>query len=171
MKIKQILGIVLLLGVAPVMSRAALFDAFLKIEGIEGESTDSAHRGEIEILSYSLGLSKAEEGGGVVSGKVQISDLQITKQFDKSTPKLMLACATGQHINQVLLTLRKGNARGGSEFLQITLENVQITSYQLGAHAGNAVPVDQFSLNFEKIKVQSPTGGAAEIDVGQAAAN
>ena len=33
------------------------FDAFLKIEGIEGESTDKAHPGEIEISSFSWGVS------------------------------------------------------------------------------------------------------------------
>ncbi len=33
----------------------ALFDAFLKIEGIDGESADSKHKGEIELLSFSWG--------------------------------------------------------------------------------------------------------------------
>ena len=28
------------------------FDSFLKIDGIQGESTDSKHQGWIEVLSY-----------------------------------------------------------------------------------------------------------------------
>ena len=39
------------------------FDAFLKIDGIEGESTDKTHPGEIEIQSFSWGVSNTASGG------------------------------------------------------------------------------------------------------------
>ena len=37
-------------------------------------------------------------------------------------------------------------------FLQVTLKDVLVTSYQSGGHTGRSVPTDQFSLNFERIR-------------------
>ena len=36
-------------------ARAAQADYFLKIPGVDGESTDAGHKNEIEILSWSWG--------------------------------------------------------------------------------------------------------------------
>ena len=46
------------------------FDAFLKIEtpNITGESTDSKHKGEIEIYSFSLGASNPTTIGSATGG-------------------------------------------------------------------------------------------------------
>ena len=34
------------------------FDAFLKLDGVKGESFDNTHKGEIDILSFSWGVSQ-----------------------------------------------------------------------------------------------------------------
>jgi type VI secretion system secreted protein Hcp len=144
----------------------ALFDAFLKIDGIDGESQDSKHKGEIEILSFAGGLhnqSQAAGSGGHGKGKVSFQDIQIVKHMDKSSPKLMLACASGQHIKKMTLTCRKA---GGDQqqFLSYILSDVLVSSYQTGVHGegDNLIPTDQFSLNFSKIeyevKEQKPDG-------------
>ena len=42
-------------------------DYFLKIDGIEGESADHKHKGEIDIMSYSMGATQTgtfSMGGG-----------------------------------------------------------------------------------------------------------
>src|SRR4051794_17608184 len=92
------------------ISAMALFDAFLKIEGIDGESADSKHKGEIQLESFSWSESQtgsSTEGGGLGGGKVSMQDIHFTKKVDKSTPKLMLACASGEHIKKATLTCRK----------------------------------------------------------------
>ncbi len=49
-----------------------MFDAFLKVDGIPGESQDSKHTSWIEILSYSWGVAQRATGssssGGARSG-------------------------------------------------------------------------------------------------------
>src|SRR5689334_13062976 len=91
-------------------STMALFDAFLKIEGIDGESQDSKHKGEIQLESFSwsehqTGTHAAGGGGG--AGKVAMQDFHITKKIDKASPKLMLACADGEHLKKATLVCRK----------------------------------------------------------------
>ena len=76
-------------------------DYFLKIDGIEGESEDDKHKGEIEILSFSFGASNAGSmsyGGGGGTGKVAMQDFNFTKRHDKASPKLFLHCCNGKNL-------------------------------------------------------------------------
>jgi type VI secretion system secreted protein Hcp len=127
------------------------FDAFLKIDGIDGESQDKDHKGEIEIESFSWGVTNtgsAGGGGGGGSGKAVAQDFHFTTSISKASPNLMLACATGRHLQRATLTCRKA----GFEFMKIKLDDVLVSSYQTGGDAQQEDrPVDQFSLNFVKI--------------------
>jgi len=126
------------------------FDAFLKIEGIDGESTDKTHPDEIEIDSFSWGVTNASvgAGGGGGSGKASLEDFHFSAPLSKASPNLMLACATGKHIPSATLTCRKGNF----EFQKVRLSDVLVSSYSHGGVAQTEDrPEDQFSLNFVKI--------------------
>ena len=131
-------------------------DHFLKIDGIEGESTDDKHAKELEIQSWSWGatnLGTMGSGGGGGAGKADFSDITISKTVDKSTPKLLKACATGLHIKSMILVSRKA---GGDkqEYLKVTLEDVLISSYQSSAGGGNPVPDESIGLNYGKISYE-----------------
>ena len=132
----------------------AAVDYFLKIDGIEGESTDSKHKGEIDIQSFSFGVSQLGShagGGGGGSGKASFQDLHFTTNVSKASPKLMLACATGEHIKKAVLTVRKAGT-DQQEYMKVTLEELLVSSYQDGGHEGSVFPSDQFALNFAKIE-------------------
>ena len=132
-------------------------DIFLKLDGIDGESQDEKHKGEIEISSYSFGAStpsSASGGDGGGSGKVRFEDFQFTQVTNKASPLLLQNCASGQHIKEGLLTVRKAGGGGsisGGEFLKITLDDIIVTSFQEGASLGEDLPAEQVSLNFQKI--------------------
>lgn len=148
------------------------FDYFLKLEGVDGESTDDKHKDWIEIDSFSWGLGqiigedgtqpRGGGGGGGGAGKVQIQDFNFVKKIDKSSPVLMLSCATGQHMKEGVLIGRKAGEKP-LEYLKIKLTDILISGYQTGGSAGDVVPTDQFSLNFAKIEFsytpQDPRGG------------
>ena len=79
----------------------AVVDYFLKIDGIEGESQDDKHKGEIEILSWEWSEHQAgtmAHGAGGGAGKVSMKDFTFTMRICKASPKLMVACAGGDHI-------------------------------------------------------------------------
>src|SRR5260370_38577759 len=99
----------------------AAVDYFLKLDGIPGESTDSKHKNEIDIESWSWGQANSGShayGGGGGAGKVSMHDFSFTMRINKASPKLFLACATGQHIKGAILTCRKA-AKEQQETLKI----------------------------------------------------
>ena len=133
--------------------KPSLTEAFLAIDGIPGESTDSMHPGTIEIDSWSFGATQSgtiASGGGGGAGKVSFQDLHfVTKKVDKSSPKLFLNAATGEHIKDATLFVRK--AGGTFDYLQIKLTDVLVSSYQTGG-SGDEIPTESFSLNFAKVQ-------------------
>jgi type VI secretion system secreted protein Hcp len=135
----------------------ALFDAFLKIEGIEGESADAKHKGEIQLESFSWSESQTGTsgmGGGMGGGKVAMQDIHFTKKVDKASPKLMLACADGEHLKKATLVCRKAG-KDQQEFLKYTMTDVLISSYSLGAStSGDHLPLEQISMNYSKIEFE-----------------
>jgi type VI secretion system secreted protein Hcp len=133
----------------------AAVDYFLKLENIEGESTDDKHKNEIDVESWSWGETQSGThvgGGGGGAGKVSMQDFHFTMKVNKATPKLMLACAVGEHIPKAILTCRKAG-KDQQEYLLITFSDLLVSSYQTGGSSGDVVPVDQISLNFSKIEV------------------
>lgn len=131
---------------------AAAVDYFLKADGIDGESTNDRHRGEIEIESFSWGATQSgteATGGGGGAGKVSFQDLHFTMKTSKASPKLMLACATGEHIKQVVLT-GEVSGKKGQKFLEIRMEDVLVSSFQQGGSADN-YPTESVSMNFSKM--------------------
>lgn len=133
-------------------------DMFLKIDTIEGESMDHKHKGEIEIDSWSWGASQSGTSGhgtGAGAGKVSMQDYHFTMTVNKASPKLMLACAVGQHIPKILFTQRKAGGEQ-EEFFKLTFSDVLISSYQTGAHGGahGELPMEQCSFNYSKIEME-----------------
>ncbi len=135
----------------------ALADYFLKIDGIPGESPDAKHKDEIQLESWSWGETQSgtfAAGGGGGAGKVQMQDFHFTMAMNKASPKLMLACAKGEHVKSALLTCRKAGGEQ-QEYLKITFDELLIASYQTGGAGGSSVvPIDQISFNFTKIKFE-----------------
>ncbi len=132
-------------------------DYFLKIEGIEGESTDDKHKGQIDLLSWSFGESQpasAAFGGGGGVGKVSMQDLHCTMHVSKASPKLFLACATGEHLKTVTLLCRRAG-KEQVEYMNVKLSDAIVSSFQSGASAGsNELPIEQVAFNFAKIEIE-----------------
>jgi type VI secretion system secreted protein Hcp len=124
-------------------------DYFLKLSTIRGESEDSKHKDEIDVLSFSWGVSAAttQTGGGAVAGKAAFNDFSIVKILDTATPRLMQACCTGEHIPEANFTGRKS---GGDqfEFMKIKLTDVLISGVSPGGSSGDQVPLEQVSFSF-----------------------
>ncbi len=131
-------------------------DMFLKIEGIDGESTDDAHDKWIEVLSYSLGVSQPVSGvsatGGRTGGRADFQDLSITKTIDNATPDLNIKCASGEHVPtiQLELCLATGDKH---TFMKYTLEDCIVTSISPGGSSGgDTKPLENVSFAYGKIK-------------------
>jgi type VI secretion system secreted protein Hcp len=146
----------------------ALVDYFLKIDGIDGESPDDKHKNEIQVESWTFGEQQTGTGaygGGHGAGKVQMHDFQFTMKVNKATPKLFLACATGEHIKKAVLTCRKAG-KEQQEYLKWTFSDLVVSKYETGgSDSSDVIPLDRISFNFTKVEVeykeQKPDGTLA----------
>jgi len=149
-------------------------DMFLKLGDLKGESVDHKHKDEIDVLSWSWGLSQqgtTHLGGGGGAGKVSVNDLSFTKYVDKASPNLFQYCCSGKHFPSATLIIRKAGDKP-LEYMKVTMEDVIIASVQGGASGGDDRLTENISLNFGRVKVSyqpqkadgSPDGGT--IDAG-----
>lgn len=132
---------------APFTSHAA-FDAYLKIEGVEGESTDSKHSKWIEIQSFIHGAATPS----ATTGRPAFSDLCFTKFTDKSSPALDQSCAQGKVFAFATIELITADANR-VRFYQIVLSNVVATSVNAAGNANGASvrPAESVCLSFAQI--------------------
>ncbi|CAA0123601.1 Protein hcp1 [BD1-7 clade bacterium] len=144
-------------------------DMFIEIQGIKGESVDSTHKEEIDILGWSWGVSQSgsmqsSSGGG--AGRASVQDLSFSKYTDKSTALLVDACAVGKHVKKALITVRKSGGKP-LEYFGILLENVMVSSVSMGGAQGSEMLSETVTLNFGKYTViyipqtKQGSGGAA----------
>jgi type VI secretion system secreted protein Hcp len=153
-----------------VNAQSASADYFLEIEGIDGESIDEQHRGEIDVQSWSWGESNSGRpfgSAGSGAGKVSMNDFHFTMRAGKATPKLMLACAEGKIIPSATLTGRTAN---GQTFVRWELKNVIISSYKTAGEHVSGPPTDEIRIRFTQIfvtsMVQNADGTTSEVKAG-----
>jgi type VI secretion system secreted protein Hcp len=128
-------------------------DMFLKIEGIKGESKDSKHKGEIDVLAWSWGLSNSgtfHTGGGGGAGKANVQDLSFTKYIDSGSADLQLACANGKHFPKATLVVRKAGETP-LEYVIIELTELLVSSVSTGGSGGEDRLTENVTLNFEEV--------------------
>lgn len=146
-------------------------EVFLKIEGpdIPGESRDLEHKGEIEVLGWSLNqrTTGAQAGGGQ-AGRFHVEDMIITKPTDAATPLLSLHNANGTSLEKATISNRRSRER--FSYLEIELSRVLITQVSINANADEHTSIDTIALNFaEFVMTYTPTnpdGSAGEPIVG-----
>ncbi len=142
-------------------------DIFAKLGDIKGESLDSKHKDEIEVLSYSWGVTNAgsmAHGSGGGEGKATFHDLSFVHNIDKASPVLMQACATGAHLKEATITHRKAG-KGQHEYLVVKMNDVIVTGVTHGGSGDG--DSENVSLSFAKValeyKPQKPDGS---LDAG-----
>jgi len=127
---------------------------FMQIEGIEGESTDDAHKGWIEILSFNHGVSQAASGatsatGGGSTQRADFQDFSIVKVLDKSTPLLNKNCAFGATLKTVKIHLCKATGEGQAVYMEYTMTDAIISSVSIGG-GGGGEPTESLTFNYGK---------------------
>ena len=147
----------------------AQVDYFLKIAGVDGESTDDKHKGEIEVLSWSWGITQSgtmAHGGGGGEGKANFNDFNFTHHIDKASPVLMKACATGEHIKEATITVRKAG-KGQQEFLIIKMADIIITGVAPSGAGDGAATAEHVAIQFAKVDLEyKPQKQDGSLDAG-----
>jgi type VI secretion system secreted protein Hcp len=130
-------------------------DIFIKFDKFQGESDDQAHKKEIEVTSFSIGVDQASsfsvgQGGGV--GKSVFRNLVFTAKTSIATPKFIIGCATGEVYDTVTLTARKAGAKQ-HDYLTWEFKKCMINSVTVAGSGSASLPDDSVSLSYTELKV------------------
>ena len=130
------------------------YKAYAKFDGVDGEATDPNHGKWIDVLSFSFGAEARTSGVGPTrrSGDVVIEDITLTKELDKSTPKLQEKCLKGEVIPMLEIEVTSNYGGATATYLRYELKNVIITSFNCNAGSGDESPSDTITINYEEIK-------------------
>ncbi len=134
------------------------FDAFLKIDGVDGESTRKGFEKQMEIMSFSWGASNPSTvgagGGGGGGGKVSVSSFNIMKKSDGASPLLFQACCQGDHYATASVTLNKSGGKTPIDFIKYEFGEVYVDNIQWsGSSGGDDTPMESVSFSFGKVSI------------------
>ena len=144
--------------------------AYIKFDGIDGESKDSRHEDWIDVLSVDWGAAVTNTNKPRRRGTVAVRDFTVAVLYDKASPALQDACLKGRVIPKLELEETTTGNEANTVYLKYELTNVQITSFSIGSgidtstsvRAGDVFvpglslggkPVMVVTNNFEEIKV------------------
>jgi len=140
-------------GAAPIPQDPSS-DFFLRINGVEGESRDKAHPKEIELLTWSFGVSSAVDPfsatGGAAPAKSKPSPLTFVSRTSKASPRLFQLVATGKGVKEAVLTARRMGEQP-VEYLTIRLEELRVTSYQVAPGEVDGYPLEVVQLEYVRM--------------------
>ena len=129
---------------------------FLKLDGIDGESLDKDHKGWSDISAFTSSFHLPDRGSAGSSrrrGAAILEDISCVKELDKSSPKIQEALIMGKVIPKVEIHLTSSSNGMSQTYYSYELKNVMITSYNISGQSDVGLPMDEFSLSYEEIKV------------------
>lgn len=143
----------------------SVVDYFLKLSGIKGGSRDTKHKDEIELISFSWGVvhpaAVGGGGGGGGAGKVDFTGLRVSAPVSVASPALFLSCASGQHIKDGQLTVRRTGGGGHHvEFLKFKFRDALVTSYEEAGPDRDSAPVEVVTFDVGTFEITFVPGKA-----------
>jgi len=134
--------------------------AFLKIEGVKGEASDSGHKDSIDIESWEWGAkrkltSNTSTKGDRESSNASISDLRITKLMDSASPQLFISSCCGGGKDMTLTLTKTGKGSGADTFMEYKLKNAIISEYTVGGSKDDiGRPTEHLTISFIEVDVK-----------------
>jgi type VI secretion system secreted protein Hcp len=137
-----------------IASGSTTTDIFLKLDGIDGESVDDAHKGSIDVQGTAFSAKRGPfvAGDFGAGAPTSFGHLCFLKNIDKSSPQLIQHLAQGEHIKLATISYRKAGGKQ-LEYLTIKLSDVLVSSYNTSS-AGGGTPTETLSLNYAKIELE-----------------
>jgi len=145
------------------------YDMFLKIDGVNGDSSDEAHKQWIEVVSYHHGISQAVGGvssaqGVHTGGRADHQDFTLTKRLDSASPPMAMHCCTGKHIPNARFELCR--AMGDKTcFMVYSFKDIIIASIRPAgsSQSEDPIPSEEVTLRYGEINWEytptDPRGG------------
>ena len=145
-------AVLLAIGMNIQTNARAAVDTYLKLDGIDGESTAQGHEKWIEVESFSFGASQSQTGGG--NGQTQLSEVVITQPIDSSSSQEFAALVGGKPIATGILDLVTSASGEPQKLFEYTFSDILLSGITFsGSFGGN--PVETLTFDYSKIKLQA----------------
>ncbi len=147
-------GAVAVTALSAVDAQAAMF---LKLDGIKGESTDSKHKDEIDVISFQFGLTadhSLSTGGAIRVTSPTCEGFSITKTLDKSSPLLASAAMTGKVMKTGTVAVALSQeGKSDTVYYTMILTDVVVASFAQSGRE-SAVPVEEVSFLARQLELR-----------------
>jgi type VI secretion system secreted protein Hcp len=138
----------------------------MKVPSVTGTSMLKGYEGQIELKSFSHGITMQVTGdvsnSERTSGKPRHQDFRITKYMDKSSPTLNQKLCQGADLGAVVVTLGRNDNGTVIPLIVYTFGQAMLSSMSVGGGGGDK-PIETLSLNYGSIQWdytnQKETGG------------
>ena len=130
---------------------------YLKIDGVEGDVTESTHKNWVECDSMNWNVSrtlstKTGQGKDRESTSPHISEIKLTTKMDKTSPVFFSEACVGQG-KTAIIHLVQTSPNGVETFMEYTLTNTLVSGYSVSVDEDNR-PKEEIILNFTKIEMK-----------------
>jgi len=136
-------------------------DAYLKFEepNIEGESLDKGHEKWIELTGWSWNLTMPmtegkSSAGARTAGQVKADPFNVSKNMDKTSPKLFEYMCAGKHFKKATIEIMRSVGEGDrgqkQTFCKYEMEFVVIST--MGPDGGSDAPTERLTLDAGTVK-------------------
>ena len=131
---------------------------FLKIDSIKGNSTIEAHKDQIEVESYSIGMAQNLTSNPAntdrTSGHPHFQDMSFNKVMDSSSPALYAACAGAKKLGTAVVTVVRIEGDSHMQTVVYNLGDAMIANVSTSGSSSGDLPMESFSINFTTITAQ-----------------
>ncbi len=141
-----------------------MFDAYLLIDDVPGDSTSQGFEDHFEVIKFSheikqeLTKSRSMAGSGA-AGRAEHGSMMITKRIDKASPWLMEMCSSGAKRNTATLKLvRATGTEIASEatekvvYMQYTMRGIDIQTIRHESVEDSAMVLEIFGIQYDSIE-------------------
>jgi len=127
---------------------------YMKFGHIDGQVTTEGFAKWIELNNVNMGIhrtTKTPTGGRFrEASNPQISEIHISKSFDKATPQILQQSVAGAFANRVDIRWTTTTKSKVDTFFEVQLEDCGITGYEQSSGRDGAPPQENITLNFSK---------------------
>ena len=141
----------------------------MKFGSIPGDVTTEGYKDWIELNSFQYGVGRSVSSGAGgnsrESSAPNVSEIVVTKHFDKASAKLYQDSVAGTFDTKVEIKMNTTTKNKTETFLSFELVDCGVSSYSLSS--GGDAPMESLSLNFIKIMVTpTPLDKSGQIKKG-----
>ena len=137
---------------------------YLSLDQIQGDVTAEGYVGQIELMSFSHGLSLPQSTTDGVSGKLSVTEITVTKATDRASVRLIEGAVLGKVFAKARIAFASSDQDRFVAYLVVDLTNARVSS--VATSSGGDRPVEQLSLVCEQIRWTFEPGAREAVTFG-----